>query len=138
MKGIMKNIIFGLLVFMTALNTGCVSYYAHKNWKEAQDKKAVRVEADGETVMVGVDMLQLSYLKDNWKVALGAGVVDAVLLYYTYDWVDSLNDSSSSSGNRNNEVNISGNSESSINISIVGDTDSDTRNDNDNSNNSFY
>lgn len=134
----MKSIILIALAALILNSTGCVSYYAHKNWKEAQEKKAVRVEADGETVMVGVDLLQTTYLRDNWMIALGAGVADAVLLYYTYDWVDSLNDGSSSSGNRNNEVNISGNDESSISISIIGDTDSDTRNDNDNSNNSFY
>lgn len=134
----MKNIFYVLFVLAMMLNTSCVSYYAHRNWTEAQEKKAVRVEADGEQVLVGVDVTQMTYLKDNWKIALGAGVVDAVLLYYTYDWVDSLNDGSSSSGNRNNSVNISGNDESSISISISGDSSSETRNDNDNSNNSFY
>lgn len=134
----MKSIFCIIFASLMLLNTSCVSYYAHKGWKEAQEKKAVRVETDGEAVMVGVDLFQTTYLKDNWKIALGAGIVDAVLLYYTYDWVDSLNDGSNSSGSRNNEVNISGNSESSISVSIIGDSDTDTRNDNDNSNNSFY
>jgi hypothetical protein len=134
----MKKIISLCLLSFVLTNSGCVSYYAHRNWKEAQEKKAVRVEADGEAVMVGVDLTQITYLKDNWKIALGAGVVDAVLLYYTYDWVDSLNDGSSSSGNRNNSVTISGNDESSISVNISGDSSTDTRNDNDNSNNSFY
>lgn len=134
----MKKLTLISLFSVLLMNSGCVSYYAHKNWKEAQEKKSVRVETDGESVMVGVDLFQTTYLKDNWKIALGAGVVDAVLLYYTYDWVDSLNDGSSSSGNRNNSVTISGNDESSISINISGDTQSDTRNDNDNSNNSFY
>jgi len=134
----MKNMFYILFALASMLNTSCVSYYAHKNWAEAQEKKAVRVEADGEAVMVGVDLTQMTYLKDNWKIALGAGIVDAALLYYTYDWVDSLNDGSSSSGNRNNTVTISGNDESSISVNISGDTDNDTRNDNDNSNNSFY
>ena len=134
----MKKLFIAFILSVLALNSGCVSYYAHRNWKEAQEKRAVRVEADGEQVLVGVDLTQMAYLKDNWKIALGAGVADAVLLYYTYDWIDSLNDGSSSSGNRNNTVTISGNDESSISVNISGDTDSDTRNDNDNSNNTFY
>lgn len=134
----MKKLLIYFSIICIILNSGCVSYYAHKNWKEAQEKRAVRVETDGEAVMVGVDLNQITYLKDNWKIALGAGVADAVLLYYSYDWIDSLNDGSSSSGNRNNTVSVSGNSESSISINISGDTQSDTRNDNDNSNNSFY
>lgn len=135
----MYKILVFSLISMLLISTGCATYFTKQHWNEARKREAVRIEADGTQVLVGVDLTALAYLKDNWKWAVPAAVIDGVLIYQTYQWVDGLNDSGGSgSGNRNNSVSISGNSESSISVSISGDTTSDTRNDNDNSNNSYY
>lgn len=135
-----KALLYTTILASTVLfNSGCATYVAKKQWDKAQEQKAVRIEADGNQVLVGVDLLSMDYLKDNWKWAIPAAVVDGLIIYQSYQWIDDISNGSSgdSSGNqRNNSVNISGNNESSISISISGDssTTSDTRNDNSNNN----
>ena len=111
MKSKILLVLVGVAVLM---NTGCASYQIKQNWNEAQTKKAVRVEADGERVMVGLDLGALPYLKEQWPAALGAGVVDAGIGYGLYRGAKSLTsggsggDSTTSSGRDSTSINISG------------------------------
>ena len=122
-----RNILIGLLGVAMLLNTGCASYLLKQNWNDAQAKKAVRVEADGERVMVGLDLGALSYLKDNWPAALGAGVVDAGLGYGLYLGAKQISqggsggDSTTSSGRDTTSINISGDGNT---VNTKGDTTS--------------
>lgn len=133
-----KFIILVFSIFMI-VNTGCVSRYVHSNWKEAKEKQAIRVEADGQQVMVGVDVTALAYIKENPGMATLAAVADAGLAYGAYRLGQELFDtgSKSTSNQRNNDINISGNQSSSININISGDQDNDPVNNNDTSNNNY-
>jgi len=93
MNKILLIVLTGYLLFT---NVGCVSYMAKQSWNDAKEQQAVRVEADGTAVMVGVDLTAMEYLSDNWPIALGAAVLDAGLLYGTYLAVDEISNSSDS------------------------------------------
>lgn len=86
---------------MLFFNTGCATYITHKNWVEAKKAKAVRIDANGEHVLVGVDITAVSYVKENWVVALGAAVVDAAAAYGAYRLVDSIENAINISGDNN-------------------------------------
>jgi hypothetical protein len=119
----MNYFIIALIAIGMSLNTGCVSMWAHKNWKEAQQKKAVRVEADGEAVFIGVDLTAGNYLKENFGVALAAGFADAALIYGSYTVLnDMFGEGSGANGGRNStsDGNASRDSDNdSNNISIT-------------------
>jgi hypothetical protein len=83
MKSYMKYTLVGAL----ALSQGC-TMIAKKSWDDARTRSAVRVEADGQQVLVGVDLLSLDYLKDNWKVAVPAAIVDGFVLYKGVTWLE--------------------------------------------------
>lgn len=119
----MKNIyVITLLTSVLLLNSGCATYMAKKHWNEAQHQDAVRVEADGNQVMVGVDLTAMTYLKDNWKWAVPAAVLDAALIYGTYevynelseddssdiDYVDGQNSSTASGGRDGTAITVNG------------------------------
>lgn len=110
----MKKLIILCFFGVLFLNSGCASYMAKQSWNDAQQQKAFRVEADGSQVMVGVDLTKMSYLKDNWPMAVGAGVIDAGLLYGAYSLYDEVSDSSSgnspkqSAGRDNTSVSVTG------------------------------
>lgn len=108
-----KLFISGILAGVLLFQTGCASFLAHRNWVEAQERKAMRVSTDGETVFVGVDLTAMGYLRDNWPMALGAAVVDGVLFYGTHKLYDS-NFRSSSGGSSNNSRD-----ETNINVEIL-------------------
>lgn len=135
----MKKILSTILVVLALVNTGCVSRYAHSQWKDAKEKQAIRIEANGEQVMVGVDVTALTYIKENPGVATLAALADAGIAYGVYRLGQEVFDSGSksSSNQRNNDINISGNQSSSININISGDQDNDPVNNNDTSNNNY-
>ena len=121
-----RNILLVLLGMAMLLNTGCASYFVKQNWNDAQAKKAVRVEADGERVMVGLDLGALSYLKDNWPAALAAGVVDAGMGYGLYLGAKQISqgnsgsgDTTTSSGRDTTTINVSGNGNT---VNTRGDT----------------
>ncbi len=89
----MKKILcFTTLLAIIGLNTGCATYMAKKHWNEAQEAQAVRVEADGNQVMVGVDLTAMTYLKDNWQWAVPAAILDAGLIYGAYVAYDEITD----------------------------------------------
>lgn len=113
-----KTLLYTVFTGILLLNTGCVSYMAKQNWNEAQKVNAVRVEADGQQVMVGLDLTKLTYLKDNWPVAVGAGILDAGLAYGAYYVLDDLTSSSSDSGSRQS----TGRDASNVSISGDGNT----------------
>jgi hypothetical protein len=93
-----KHLLIAFLSCVLVVNSGCATYVAKKQWNTAQEAQAVRVEADGNQVMIGVDLTAMNYFKDNWPVAIGAGVVDALLLYGTYELADELSSNGSSRG----------------------------------------
>ena len=136
-----KLLIYVTILAVIGFNSGCATYIAKKQWDKAQEQQAVRIEADGNQVLVGVDLFSLDYLKDNWKWAIPAAIVDGLIIYQSYEWIDDLSSKSdNSTGNqRNNSINVSGNSESSISISVSGDstTTTDTDSTNNDSNNTF-
>ena len=120
----MNKIIVGVVLsVMMFANTGCVSMWSHKNWKEAQQQKAVRVEADGETVFVGVDLTAGNYIKENFGVALAAGLADAALIYGSYTVLnDMFGEGSGSDGGGNSTTDGAASRDSdndSNNISIT-------------------
>jgi hypothetical protein len=128
----MKKALFTL--FVLANFTGCATYVAKQSWDEARARDAIRVEADGEQVLIGVDLLSTDYLKDNWKVALPAAVVDGFLIYQTYQWVDDQNSSGGGGSSSpdftardTNSISISGDGNS---VSVTGDTVTTTDNTN--------
>lgn len=94
-----------ITIFVAFLfSAGCVSNIAHKSWQEARMQEAIRVETDGEQVFIGVDLLSMDYLKDNWKVAVPAAVADAGILYLGYEGVKYIADELNNSGGDNNSV----------------------------------
>ena len=97
----MNKLILVLISFNLLLNTGCATYITHKNWVEAKKEKAVRIDADGEHVLVGVDITAISYVKENWAVALGAAVLDAATAYGAYKLVDNIQNAINISGDNN-------------------------------------
>jgi hypothetical protein len=121
----MKNILklFGISILLLTINSACVSMWSHKNWKEAKQQQAVRVEADGETVFVGVDLTAGAYFKDNFGIALAAGLADAALIYGSYTVLnDMFGEGSGANGGRNSTTdgNASRDSDNdSNNISIT-------------------
>jgi hypothetical protein len=119
----MKNLyIITLLTSVLLLNSGCATYMAKKHWNKAQQENAIRVEADGEQVMVGVDLTAMTYLKDNWKWAVPAAVLDAAVIYGGYqvyegltddsdtkvDYVDGQNSSSGTGGRDGTAITVNG------------------------------
>jgi hypothetical protein len=123
----MKTIKYvSFILAMLIVNTGCVSHFAHKNWSEAQQRKAVRVEADGETVMVGLDLTAGEYFRDNWGIAIAAGLADAAIIYGGYRIVDGIinevNGSSTTDGmfgdNNGNGRDNNDQDSSTINITV--------------------
>lgn len=127
----MKNkTLMVLMSLIVALNTGCASYFVRDAWVDAQQKKAVRVEANGQQVMVGLDIGAISYLSDNWPMALSAAVVDAGVLYGGYVLVDKLvinnsdtRSTSATSGRDSNIISIDGNNN---NVRLSGDATTTT------------
>ena len=115
----MKKIIMIGMLAILLMSDGCVSYLAKSSWNDAQKAKAIRVEADGSTVLVGFDISNMAYLKDNWPTALGAAVVDAGLLYGTYYLVDQINNNGDNSGN--NQENPTNVGRDNTTVSITGD-----------------
>lgn len=119
-----KTISGMMLLTILLVNTGCVSMWTHKNWKEAKQKQAVRVEADGETVFVGVDLTAGTYLKENFGIAVAAGLADAALVYGSYTVLTDMFDSGSGNdggGNSTTDGNASRDSDNdsnNINITI--------------------
>lgn len=120
----MKKIIV-LLVGCMLVNVGCVSMWTKKSWERAQKANAVRVEADGEAILMGVDLTAGAYLADNWGPAIAAGLADAAIIYGVYwganEVMDTLDDRvgngdgpSSVEGDAGNNDNDSNN----INITI--------------------
>lgn len=135
-----KLLLYVTILAVIGFNSGCATYIAKKQWDKAQEQQAVRIEADGNQVLVGVDLFSMDYLKDNWKWAIPAAIVDGLIIYQSYEWIDDIADGggNSSSGNqRNNNISVSGNSESSISISVSGDSTTDTDSTNNDSNNTF-
>jgi hypothetical protein len=126
-----------ILSAIIGLNSGCATYIAKKHWDQAREQKSIRIEADGSHVLVGVDLLSLDYLQDNWKIAIPAAIVDGIIIYQGYKWIDDTLSDNDSSNQRNNSVNISGNSESSISVNIGGDTSTRTDSVNNDSLNNF-
>lgn len=116
MKNMLLVIVLGLFLLS---NTGCVSSMIHSNWKEAQQMKALRVEADGDQVVVAVNLSTLAYLKDNWPAALGAGIMDAGLAYGAYVALDTLTVNNNNNDERHNTI-IVVNGDGNI-ITIYGD-----------------
>jgi len=130
-----KNATLTLVISALAvMQTGCASLIAKKYYDDDRRSNPIRVEADGQSVMVGVDILSTEYLADNWKVAIPAAILDGIIAYKTYDLLSDKLTGGGKESQRNNEVNISGNDQSSININISGDSDNDTANDNDTDN----
>lgn len=117
MKTIKSVILFFGVVLVLGFNSGCATYLAKSSWAEARQKQAVKIDADGNRVLVGVDLTNLAYLKDNWPKALGAGIIDAGLIYSAYYMYEEINDSGSSRNKRPNQ-NIGRDSTS---VSLTGD-----------------
>lgn len=125
----MKKVIVLSLIFCALLQTGCATYFAKKHYDETAPK-AIRVEADGNSVAVGVDLLSMEYLQDNWKVALPAAIVDGFLIYKGAEWVRNATSGGRDVNQRNNSVNVSGNDDSYITINVSGDEDNDSTSNN--------
>jgi len=113
----MNKLIVILLLGVSLIGNGCVSHAVHKNWVKAKQAQAVRVEANGEQVLVGIDVTAGEYLRDNWGVAIAAGLADAALIYGGYRAVTAISDE------------LTGDSNDSF-----GDNNAPGRDDNDNSN----
>lgn len=137
MKNILKYV--SIALFIATLNSSCVSMWTHNQWKEARAKQAVRVTADGDQVLVGVDVTALDYVKENPGIAAVAAIADIGIAYGTYtvaqDLLNAGGDGSDSQ--RNNDINVSGNQNSSVSVIISGDQDNDPTTNNDTSNNSY-
>lgn len=114
-----KTVLISMIGFILFLNSGCATYLAKQSWNDAQERKAIRVEANGDQVMVGLDLTSLSYLKSNWPMALGAGILDVGLIYGTYYALDELSNSGSSD---NGSRQTAGRDSSSVSIKGDGNT----------------
>lgn len=125
----MKKTTLKLIALLTviAFTNGCVSMWTHSQWKEAKAKQAVRVQADGEQVLVGVDITALDYVKENPGMATLAAIADAALIIGTYsvaqDALDVGGDSGNDGGNNNTDDGGAGrdnndNDQANININI--------------------
>jgi hypothetical protein len=105
---------------------------AKTSWDDARAQDAVRIEADGNQVLVGVDLLSTEYLKDNWKWAIPAAIIDGVLIYGTYELVSDITDDGGSGGSKsgrdNTSVEINGN-QNNVTVSNSGDTSSESTTD---------
>lgn len=94
--------------------SGCVSYVAKQSWDKNEKVSAVRVQADGSRVMVGVDLGNLRYIKEHPFRATAAGVADGVIGYAVYKGVRELTDSGGSdsgyqdAGRDTTSVNVQG------------------------------
>lgn len=128
----MKNTILKLITLVTiitfsSITTGCVSMWSHSQWKEAKSKQAIKVQADGEQVLVGVDVTALDYVKENPGIATLAALADAALIIGTYsvakDALDVGGDGGNDGGNNNTDDGGAGrdnndNDSSVININV--------------------
>jgi hypothetical protein len=116
----MKKISISLILLMSLLyNTGCASYMAYDRWQTAKENDAVIIQANGQEVRVGVDLLALDYLKEEWPMAIGAAVVDGVLFYGTYKLYDNNFGSSGGGSSSDSSTDIRIQSESGRDTSIV-------------------
>jgi hypothetical protein len=86
-----------MLLFMLLLNSGCMSVMSKRSWNGAQETKAVRIEADGNQVMVGIDLTTISYIKEHPFRATAAALADGAIGYGLYKGLEALNDDSESS-----------------------------------------
>lgn len=118
-----SSYVITILMACMFLNIGCVSMWTKKNWEQAQKSKAVRVEADGDTVLMGVDLTSGSYLKDNWGPAIAAGIADAFLVYGAWwgvnEVMDAVDDTGGGDGNRTGEGDAGNQDNDSNNINIT-------------------
>lgn len=127
---------------ITSTQVGCATYAAKKHFDNKLEKNPINVSGDGEMVYVGVDLLSLDYLKQNWKLAVPAAIIDGLATYYVLDYIDEeLNGSdggSSGSYENENPTILSGRDTSTIQINGndntvtvgVGDQNADSQNDN--------
>jgi hypothetical protein len=126
----MKWLSYILMLGLVMTSQGCVSKLAHNSWQEAQVRRAVRVEADGEQVLVGVDLLSMDYLKDNWMVAIPAAIADGAILYYSYEALnglrDSINKDDQPSSRGDGSTTLILNSSQGNTINVVSGTDNDS------------
>ena len=126
----MKKYVLTIMLMSIPFATGCASYMAKQKWDNARQAQAVQVQADGQGVMIGVDLLSMDYLKDNWKWAIPAAVADAAILYGAYEAVNDVVDSGGSTGGDSQKVgrdnatlNIIGD-KNAVNVEITGDSTS--------------
>ena len=71
---------------MILFNTSCASYLVMQNSKSRIDKKdqVIKASATDDGVFIGIDILNLRVLKEQPLLQLGAGLLDALMVYSTY------------------------------------------------------
>lgn len=105
-----------VIAAFSLFSTGCVSHYAYKsNHKaverlkvyETGDQKLIQAYNNGDVVGVGIDLTAVDVIFNSpatFFKQLGAGIIDAGLIYGASEAVDSINSERSSednSGSRN-------------------------------------
>lgn len=122
MEQLVKTLTVALLLM--AYGTGCASYLvleqskkrvSYKRAVARGDEAAIKAINMGEgTVGVGIDVTNLEALKEQPLLQLGAAVLDALMIYGSYEGINSLgnNDKKQDDGNTitvtgdKNEINI--------------------------------
>ena len=79
----MKNIIKLILVMAIILNSGCASYLVMQNSRDG----LIKANKTEDGVFVGVDILNLSVLKEQPLLQLSAGILDAFIIYAGYNFL---------------------------------------------------
>jgi hypothetical protein len=74
-----------LIILTLFCHTGCATYVAKSSYEDARMREAIVLQASGQNVELGIDLLSVGYLKNNWKVAVPAAILDGVVGYYGFN-----------------------------------------------------
>lgn len=106
------------IVAMLAFHmTGCCSYMVMKNserkiaYRRAVargDEAAIKAVAMGDGVAIGLDVTNLDALTEQPLLQIGAALLDALLVYGTYEGVRSLDDDDDDKRDGGNDIQITG------------------------------
>ena len=132
----MKNLIqtISLLLMVAMIGSGCMSYAVMKSSQskiayrravasgDAVAIKAVRMGDNG--MAVGIDVSNLSALTEQPILQFGAAILDALILYGSYEGIQSLRDNNSDNSDKNS-MTISGD-RNDVNITTINGDDNDS------------